>query len=198
MNVVSSVLRRNSWIGNEYFKILQRLWKKTTVAGSQFHVATRRLCADNSFHLIKFSRAMRYQIHNKMFRLFYTFWNLLMSGEFGKEPPKLILVSGDATLSSWWRCWYLWKPEYTKTLFFNLWIYGRKSEFGTLGRAIPSYSWRCRYLGKSEYPGYQLPAYLQQYVNCLIITNIMKKRRTTRTCIMPTFVHRQPTNQRQI
>ena len=31
-----------------------------TVAGSQFHVVTRRLCADNNFLLIKSSREMRY------------------------------------------------------------------------------------------------------------------------------------------
>ena len=74
----------------------------------------------------------------------------------GEEHWRVILTGVLYILkpvNEWWRnpqkwiCWYLWKPEYTKTFFFNLWIYGRKSEFGTLGRAIPSYSWRCRYLG---------------------------------------------------
>ena len=95
-----------------------------------------------------------------------------------KGTPKVILVSGDATLSSWWRCWYLWKPEYTKTFFFNLWIYERKSEFGTLGRAIPSYSWRCRYLRKSEYPGYQLLHICNNMQTASSLSQTMRKRYT--------------------
>ena len=97
MNVVSSVLRRNSWIGNKYLKILQRVWKKDfTVAGSQFHVATRRLCADNNFHLIKFSREMRYQIHNKKFRLL----DPGLSWDFNDKTVLYILKP----VNKWWIC----------------------------------------------------------------------------------------------
>ena len=60
-----------------------------------------------------------------------------------------------------------------------------------------------RYLREPKYLGYQLPAYLQQYVNCLSITNIMimKKRRPTQVLCqhlsIPSQTNEAKSNQRK-